>query len=148
MKMKRKKYTHKNRNVKAPNFQVSDTVLVKQPKINKLTPPFNTDCHSIIAIKGSMITAKSYNTGRDITRNSSFFKKIPDNREQSEYENYIEASDTEDIVNSDEVNGVDINEGGNVSLEEILPRRNPIREHNRPQYLRGYIQNLLEMANG
>ena len=57
-------------------FRVGDSVLVKQPKQNKLTPAYEPKPLTITAVKGSMITASR--PGRNpITRNRSFFKKIP-----------------------------------------------------------------------
>ena len=50
-----------NRNVKIATFSIGDTVLVKQKKLNKLTPPFNPVAHKIVEIKGSVITARSLN---------------------------------------------------------------------------------------
>ena len=54
---------------------IGDSVLVRQPKENKLTTPFNPQPLEVIQKKGSMITAG--NSRRSITRNSSFFKRIP-----------------------------------------------------------------------
>ena len=129
-KNKMKKYADKNRNVKSSNFQINDTVLVKQPKTNKLTPPFDTDPYVIIAIKGNMITARSTTNERCITRNSSFFKKIPC-RKNSPVNNYISDTDesgpegNNDIYN--EINGNNIEE--EIHEEEHVESNNQEKEN-------------------
>ena len=55
-------------------FQVGDTVLVRQKRINKLSSTYNKHPYTIVKIKGSMITAR--NATSYIRRNSSQFKKI------------------------------------------------------------------------
>ena len=59
---------------KPHSFQVGDTVLVRQKRVNKLSSPYNKHPYTIVKIKGSMITAR--NATSYITRNSSQFKKI------------------------------------------------------------------------
>ena len=74
---KHKMTTHANarRHTKPSGLDIGDTVLVKQPKTNKLTPPFNPKPMTIVAKNGSMLTAqRGY---RRIVRNSSFFKAVP-----------------------------------------------------------------------
>ena len=66
-----------NKNVKTAQFCIGDTVLVKQKKLNKFTTPFSPVPHIIVKMKGSMIIAKSINFNKWTTRNSSFFKKVP-----------------------------------------------------------------------
>ena len=111
-----------------------------------------------------MITPRSNRTGYCITRNSSFFNKIP-NRNDSiagGYENYSNgASDLDDQNNyNNDIGGdngvqneANTNENNvddlcnNVVNPEILLRRNPIRERNRPSFLQDDIQNLLDTAS-
>ena len=52
-----------------------DTVLVRQPKWNKLTPTYKPKPDRTTHKKGSMITAS--HPDHVITRNSSHFKTIP-----------------------------------------------------------------------
>ena len=52
-----------------------DGALVKQPKQNKLLTPYSLEPYNVINQKGSMITVKN-DDEKEITRNSSFFKKI------------------------------------------------------------------------
>ena len=74
-KTKMKLYADNKRHTRVSDLQVGDSVLVRQPKENKLTTPFNPQPLEVIQKKGSMITAG--NSRRSITRNSSFFKRIP-----------------------------------------------------------------------
>ena len=55
-----------------------DTVLVKQPKYNKLTPNFKPEPYIVTDIKGTMITAQSSVTGKRITRNICPYKAVAD----------------------------------------------------------------------
>ena len=70
-----KDYADSKRHTKLSELKVGDSVLVRQQRDNKLTTPFNPEPLQISQRKGTMITAK--NSHRSITRNSSFFKKIP-----------------------------------------------------------------------
>ena len=69
-----KEYFELKRNTKPADLKVGDIVLMKQEKKNKLSTPFNPEPMTIKNKKGSMITAAAEN--KEITRNSSFFKKI------------------------------------------------------------------------
>ena len=53
-----------------------DTVLVRQPKVNKLSTPFNPSPCIVKDRKGSMVTAVRAD-GSTITRNSSMFRPLP-----------------------------------------------------------------------
>ena len=141
-----KMYADNHMNIKKLNFKINDIVLVKQKKVNKFTPPFNPEPLVTISMKGSMITAKSTTTQKEITRNSSFFKKII---YQEKKENYEVLDEENSNSNSDE-NVVDVDvdnyvENLQVGDEDpiIAPRRNPLRRRNRPQYLQKDIENLL-----
>lgn len=73
-KAKMAQYTDSRRHTKPSNLSVGDDVLVKQPKINKLTPPYNPKPFTITKRFGSQITAQR--GSQQIVRNSSFFKRI------------------------------------------------------------------------
>ena len=60
-----------------------DAVLVRQPKMNKLTPTYNTGPYRITHKKGSMITASR--PDHAVTRNSSHFKRIPSQTADNDY---------------------------------------------------------------
>ncbi|KAJ8027737.1 hypothetical protein HOLleu_29776 [Holothuria leucospilota] len=67
-----KHYAEKKHSLKQSSIRVGDSVLLRQNKINKLTPPYDPKPFKVISVKGSTITAEG--DGRTITRNSSFFK--------------------------------------------------------------------------
>jgi hypothetical protein len=88
-KKKMKKYSDHRQHSKTTDLKIGDTVLIRQPKKNKLTPPFNPKPSTVEARKGTMVTVKR--GSKKITRNISFFKKI-DNR----------ATDTSDDEDDDD----------------------------------------------
>ena len=69
-----KAYADRTRHERVPDVHVGDRVLVRQPKLNKFTAPYLPETLTVVARKGSMVTAG--NNRRSITRNSSFFKKV------------------------------------------------------------------------
>ena len=68
-------------------IDVGDTVLVKQPQLNKLSTPFNPTLLVVTERKGTMVTAQQGN-GSKVTRNVSMFRSIP--------QTLIQESDTRD----------------------------------------------------
>ena len=70
-------YATLRHHAKPCSLPVGDRVLVKQPRKNKLSSPFNPHPDRIIAQKGSMSTAKNLETDREITGNQTHFKSIP-----------------------------------------------------------------------
>ncbi|CAB4043738.1 Hypothetical predicted protein [Paramuricea clavata] len=69
-----KEYADKRRRSETSEIKVGDTVLIQQPKANKLSTPFNPRPYKVVARKGSMVTAER--GSHKLTRNVSFFKKI------------------------------------------------------------------------
>jgi hypothetical protein len=69
-------YHNSKYKVKPSEMDLGDRVLVKQTKINKFTPIYNPNPLTITSKRGSMITAR--NSEKEITRNSSLYKKISD----------------------------------------------------------------------
>ena len=76
-KEKMKEYADKCNQAKNTDLNVGDKVLIKQPKQNKMSTPFKPEPFEITDKKGSMITAQSEE--HTVTRNASFFKKLPSN---------------------------------------------------------------------
>jgi hypothetical protein len=74
-KQKMKTHADVKRHTVPSDLAPGDTVLVKQPKTNKLTPPFCPKPYTIMDKKGSMVTAKR--GSHRIVRNSSYFRRIP-----------------------------------------------------------------------
>ena len=62
------------RAVKVSNIQIGDTVLVRQPKREKLSAPYHPTPLTVTKKHHSMLTAES--ADRKVTRNSSHFKKL------------------------------------------------------------------------
>ena len=54
-------YFDKGFGARVSSIKVGDVVLVKQPKINKLTSKFDPKPYQVITIKGIMITARRTN---------------------------------------------------------------------------------------
>jgi hypothetical protein len=113
-----KKHFENKHCVKPSQFKVGDSVLVKQEKKDKLTPPFNPTPLKIKEKKGSMITAAD-GQNKMITRNSSHFKKVG-----------------ESIMNEEE--SEEILDGNNSDTPDITLRRSP-RERRPPKYLDDYV---------
>ena len=82
---KGKEYADQRRATKSSNIKVGDTVLVKQRK--KTVKNFATTPYTVISINGSTIVAG--NKDHRITRNNSFFRKIPSDIESEEEESVI-----------------------------------------------------------
>ena len=73
-KQKMKQYADNSATVHPSSLQIGDVVLVKQPKQNKLTAPYDPKQYVIVEKKGSMVTAERED--KRIVRNSSHFKRI------------------------------------------------------------------------
>ena len=66
---------HRNKAKETRDFKIRDRVLVKSEKMaNKFTTPYQPKPRTIQVKQGSNLTAASKD--RDVTRSSSFFKKI------------------------------------------------------------------------
>ena len=74
-----KEYADKRSHAKSTDPNISDKVLIKQPKKDKMSTytPFKPEPLEIKDKKGNMITAQ--NEEHTVTRNASFFKKLPSN---------------------------------------------------------------------
>jgi hypothetical protein len=59
---------------KPHKLSVGDSVLVKQPKRNKLTPAYNPHPAKVIGVKGSMVAVET--DTNTVTRDGSKFKKL------------------------------------------------------------------------
>lgn len=121
-KEKRKVYTDKRRAAKKPHFAIGDQVLVKQKKVNKLTPRFDPQAYKITKIKGTMITANRPN--HTITRNCSHFKLFIGSS------NFADKRDDDDDGLSEHA-GITTPDGDNREKEVD---RYPTRNRDRPSY--------------
>ena len=72
-----KAYADQNRQVKPNNLNAGDITPVKQRRLNKASPHFEPVPYTVLDVKGSMITARRATDQKEVTRNSSHFKKLP-----------------------------------------------------------------------
>ena len=152
-KEKMKEYADKCSNAKSTDLSVGDKVLIKQPKQNKISTPFKPEPLQITHKKGSMITAQ--NGERTVTRNSSFFKKLPSNipvhpvpnDEEEQSTPYIEAPETVEPVETVESTSVTINDSPTVEPVEppaLAPIESPAlrrsaRARRVPEHFKDYV---------
>ena len=73
-KYKQKQKFYADRKCSDISFKIGDYVLLKQKKVNKLSPNFSKLVHIIVDIKGSQIHARRLTDNKLFCRNSSFFK--------------------------------------------------------------------------
>ena len=85
-KLKMKEYQDARSHAKPSPITVGDTVIVKQPKRNKLSTRFSSKPYIVIDRRGTRVVAQ--NEQHTVTRNVSHFKKIPK-------EHYDKASDSD-----------------------------------------------------
>ena len=76
-KAKMKAYVDQKRQVKPHDLNAGDITLVKQRRLNKASPHFEPVPYTILDVKGSMITARRATDQKEVTCNSSHFKKPP-----------------------------------------------------------------------
>ena len=152
-KEKMKEYADKCSNAKSTDLSVGDKVLIKQPKQNKMSTPFKPEPLQITHKKGSMITAQ--NGERTVTRNSSFFKKLPSNipvhpvpsDEEEQSTPYIETPETVEPVETAESPTVTTNESPTVEPVEppaLAPVESPAlrrsaRARRVPEHFKDYV---------
>ena len=115
VKQKRKQYSDRKTGAKRSTVKTGDAVLVKQPKKNKLTPPFNPNPGVILEKKGSMVTVR--HSDRTLTRDASHFKPIP-GRIPSQTRR---------------------NTSDKVTLDTCQPKRIPQRERKKPVRFKDYV---------
>ena len=75
-KTKLMEYEDQRRHATPSNINPGDIVLVKQPKHNKTTTPYDSSPYVVTERKGTLVTAKR--NEKEITSNSSHFKRIDD----------------------------------------------------------------------
>ena len=130
-KVQMKAYADKHNHARACSYKKGDAVLVKQPRSNKLTLAYDPVPYRITATNGSMITAS--HDDLVITRNSSFFKKIPERTEDNDRDvNDVELPAQEHREESHQPDAADDPPDEDASLSR------PSRERRRPQYLNDY----------
>lgn len=73
-KFKMKEYADQRRHTAPSTLTPGDKVLVKQRRLDKLTPPYSPDTYTVVEKRGSMVVADR--NGHTITRNSSQFRPV------------------------------------------------------------------------
>ncbi len=125
---KEKMKMYADRKSKPCTLETGDTVLIKQPKENKLSTPFNPKPCKVVSRKGTMITAQQ--GSRTITRNCSHFKpvttKVEVEEEEEKSENELEESETKESEHA-------------TSDSPASPRRSS-RVKKTPSYLEDYVR--------
>ena len=81
-KIKMKAYADLKLGVRESKIRLGDTVLIKQPKRNKVNAPFRQVPILVEGKNGSMVTASDGN--KTVTRNSSMFKVVPNHIRRAE----------------------------------------------------------------
>ena len=76
-KAKMKAYADQKLQVKPHNLNAGDITLVNQRRLNKASPHFEPVPYTVLDVKGSMITTRRATDQKEVTRNSSHFKKLP-----------------------------------------------------------------------
>ena len=131
-KEKMKEYADKYSHAKSKDLDVGDKVLIKQPKKVKMSTPFKPELLEIKDKKGSMITAQ---TGEyTVTRNASFFKKLPSklpvpSDEEEHSTPLTEAAETVEPVTAAEP----------VGSSEPPALRRSARTRRMPEYFKDYV---------
>ena len=116
-----KENADKKSGAKEGDTQIGDFVLIRQNRRNKFSSNFDPKPHRVVKVKGT--TIKALRNGHYVTRNISFYKRIPKN------DNIGDIGETiEDNLNDDNF----VDQKQNV-LENELQVRYPRRNRQRTQ---------------
>ncbi|KAK3726579.1 hypothetical protein QZH41_011039 [Actinostola sp. cb2023] len=120
-------YADKKRHTQPHDIQVGDSVLVRQEKRNKFTTPFEPVLYTVISVNRSMITAHRTTDEREITRNSSHYKKVNIQGQRPETpETRPKTQDMRPETQEQNIIGFDVS---NSSSEIQIPDNQPSVEH-------------------
>ena len=87
-----KQYSDKKQHALEKHLQIGDRVLVKTPRVKKISSYYDPVLYRVTKIKENMVTATR--PDRSVTRNITFFKKITANiHEQMREEGVDDADD-------------------------------------------------------
>ena len=119
-KEKGKQYSDERRKAKESEIEVGDVVLVKQEKLNKLSPTFGEEKFTVTEKRGSEVIVESPK-GKQLRRKSRFLLKYQENEPNSE-----------DITgNNKQGESEDLNQSGKGTSENQRIRK-------QPNYLKDY----------
>ena len=129
-KARSKDYFDKRHYTTDMTLNIGDRVIVRQPKLNKTTPSFEPVPYRVTHIKGTKIIAESETGHRTITRNVSFFKRIPSEAQFPTHSVPTTDSDSDDDTYSSP-------DTGNVTQRIPNPvRRYPLRDRRPVEFWR------------
>ena len=144
LKAKQKMKIYADKKSKPCMIKEGDAVLIKQPKANKLTTPFNPKPYKVVSRKGSMITAKQGE--HSITRNSSYFKPVIAEEEENE-------EDKSDLEEEEELTKDEIGESAyeditsdettsekSATQKTVIPIRKSSRIRKPPSHLKDFVR--------
>ena len=86
-------YADRNKKTKPSPLCLGDQVLIKQKRLNKLSPPYNPKQYTATKRKASIVTVQIGDN--QVTRNSSLFKQVSLNASHKEEEDSESVSDSE-----------------------------------------------------
>ena len=143
-KSKMKMYADKRNHASPCDINVGDYVLIRQKKQDKLTTPYNPQPFLVTTRQGSMLTASSGD--KSVTRNSSYFKKIPcttsepiRDEEEIILPQSVIPQAVHDDMNNDMPNEQNTNEESDGVPKPIPIPNRPVREKRKPKYLSDYV---------
>ena len=145
LKAKQKMKIYADKKSKPCMIKEGDAILVKQPKANKLTTPFNPKPYKVVSRKGSMITAKQGE--HSITRNSSYFKPVIAEEEENE-EDKSDVEEEEEELTKDEIGEStyeDITSDKTISKKSatqktVIPIRKSSRIRKPPSQVKNFVR--------
>ena len=129
-----KKHSDQALHTKPSHIQIGDTVLARQPRKHKLSPPFNPQPRTVVAVKGSMVTAEA--NGHSVTRNSSHFKRVAIPNQPASYHAQSDPEDTDDELDIAPATPQETGGGPETVTPAGAPtrKRYPQRPHRPPDY--------------
>ena len=146
LKAKQKMKIYADKKSKPCMIKEGDAVLVKQPKANKLTTPFNPKPYKVVSRKGSMITAKQGE--HSITRNSSYFKPvIAEEEENEEDKSDVEEEEEEELTKGEigestyeEITSDETTSEKSATQKTVIPIRKSSRIRKPPSHLKDFVR--------
>ena len=120
-KIKMKIYADAKSHARETSIKPGEVVLMRQPKCNKLSTPYNPKPFVVEAKKGTMVTVS--NGPKTITRNSSQFKVIP--------KHLMKFEEDEEEEEETATNPTEPTEPMPAEPAQDLPETTPLRRSNR-----------------
>ncbi|XP_012940972.1 uncharacterized protein K02A2.6-like [Aplysia californica] len=131
-----KRYADDRRHAQNSDIQVGDTVLARQPYKNKLSSFYDHDPYQVTSKKGPMVTASR--NGKNMTRNTSFFKRVPDTLKSS---NPTNSTEEEEEDEDNKASNETADSQNPTTTNEPIATERPQRHRKRPGYLNDYVTN-------